>query len=217
MLKRKTCASLALILALGATPAFAQQGNERDEHHPGTAAAPASGTPQQGAAAGMMAGSGGMPMMGMMGPGMMGGGTGQMGMMSAMAGHVEGRIAFLKAELKITDAQLTLWNAVAEAIRANAKSMGPMSGGMMGTMSQPAPLPDRLAAREKMMASGLESLHRLKAAIDPLYASLTDDQKKTADELMTGPMGGGMMAGAMMGSGMMRDGTGGSMMGGGKK
>ena len=60
-------------------------------------------------------------------------GMGGMPMMAAMAGHVEGRLAFLKTELKITDAQLPLWNAVAEAIRANAKSMGRWSGGMMGT------------------------------------------------------------------------------------
>ena len=57
-----------------------------------------------------------------------------------MAGHVEGRLAFLKTELKITDAQLPLWNAVADAIRANAKGMGEMSGGMMGS-SQTAHAP----------------------------------------------------------------------------
>src|SRR5437868_2827142 len=59
-------------------------------------------------------------------------GMGSMPMMAAMAGHVEGRLAFLKTELKITDAQLPLWNAVADAIRANVKSMGEMSGGVMG-------------------------------------------------------------------------------------
>src|SRR6516164_4872740 len=51
------------------------------------------------------------------------------GMPGAMARYVEGRLAFLKTELKITDAQLPLWNAVADAIRANAKSMGDMAGG----------------------------------------------------------------------------------------
>jgi hypothetical protein len=32
-----------------------------------------------------------------------------------MAGHVEGRIAFLKTELKITEAQSPQWNQFAEA------------------------------------------------------------------------------------------------------
>ena len=104
-----------------------------------------------------------------------------------MARHVEGR-AFLKTELKITDAQLPLWNAVADAMRANAKSMGDMAGGMMGG-SQTAALPDKLAMREKMMTAHLEALRKFKAAVDPLYTALSDEQKKTADELLIGPMG----------------------------
>jgi hypothetical protein len=132
-----------------------------------------------------MAGAGGMPMMSMMR--MMMGQDGMSGM-SMMAGHVEGRLAFLKTELKITDAQLPQWNAVADAIRANAKSMSAMSDGMMGA-SQTTTLPDKLALREKTMAAHLEALRRLKAAVDPLYAALSDEQKKTADELLMGPMG----------------------------
>jgi hypothetical protein len=133
-----------------------------------------------------MPGPGGMPMMGMMrmmGPDGMG-----MSMMPAMAGHVEGRLAFLKTELKITDAQLPLWNAVADAIRADAKVMGDMPGGMMGSM-QAATLPEKVAAREKMLTAHLEALHRFKMGVEPLYAALSDGQKKTADELLLGPMG----------------------------
>ena len=132
-----------------------------------------------------MAGASDMPMMGMMRMMMGGDGTTMMG---AMARHVEGRLAFLKTELKITDAQLPLWNAVADAMRANAKSMGDMAGGMMGG-SQTATLPDKLAMREKMMTAHLEALRTFKAAVDPLYAALGDEQKKTADELLIGPMG----------------------------
>jgi hypothetical protein len=47
---------------------------------------------------------------------------GMMGMMG-MADHVEGRIAYLKAELKITEAQMPQWNAFADALRSNAASM----------------------------------------------------------------------------------------------
>ena len=108
--------------------------------------------------------------------------------MSMMAGHVEGRLAFLKTELKITDAQLPLWNAVADAIRANTKTMGGMAEGMIGSM-QTGTLPDKLAAREKLITAHLEALRKFKAALDPLYAALSDDQKKTADEVLIGPMG----------------------------
>ena len=177
----------ALILALAAAPALAQQ-PEHEQHHPGETPPAAAGMRGPGMPGSGMAGTGGMPMMGMMRMMM-----GQDGM-SMMADHVEGRLAFLKTELKITDAQLPLWNAVADAIRANAKSMSEMmSGGIMGSSQTTATLPEKLALHEKMMTTHLEALRRLKAAVDPLYAALGPEQKKSADELLMGPMGMGMM------------------------
>lgn len=186
MRHREFCTALALALALATAPAFAQQ-PEHEQHHP-------AGTPPAASAPGMgagMGGPGGMPMMGMMRMMMGQDGTGGMSM---MAGHVEGRLAFLKTELKITDAQLPLWNAVADAIRANAKSMSEMmSGGMIGSSQTTPTLPEKLALHEKMMTAHLEALRRLKAAVDPLYVALSPEQKKSADELLMGPMGMGMM------------------------
>jgi hypothetical protein len=121
-------------------------------------------------------------------PGMGAGAMPMMDMMRMMEGHAEGRIAFLKTELKITDAQLPLWNAVAEAIRANAKSGMVMMDGIMG-MGQGGKLPDRIAAREKFLTGRLEALRKLKAAVDPLYAALSDEQKKAGDEMLMSPMG----------------------------
>jgi hypothetical protein len=82
------------------------------------------------------------PQGGMMGPGSgtpMMGGPARMGVMGwmGMADHVDGRLAFLKAELKITEAQTSQWNAFSDALRENARRMGGMSatmmqGGMMG-------------------------------------------------------------------------------------
>jgi LTXXQ motif family protein len=189
MNQRKTFLSIALAAALAATGGFAAEA-EHDQHHPGAAPPAAAGNPSA---------SPGMPM-----AGMPGGGAGNMPMMgmmqmmmgqNGMAGHVEGRIAFLKAELKITDAQQPLWNAVAEAIRSNAKDMAGMPHGM-AMMGGSAILPERLAAHEKMMAAHLDRLRRLRTSFDPLYAALSPDQKKTADGLMIGPMG-------VMGMGMM--------------
>jgi hypothetical protein len=83
----------------------------------------------------------------MMGPGMMGsngmmGGGMHMGMMgwggqatqmcTMMTGHVEGRLAYLKAELKITPAQETLWTPFADAVRANAQTMAARCNAMVG-------------------------------------------------------------------------------------
>jgi hypothetical protein len=183
MLHRKICTSFVLALALAAVPALAEE-PKTDPHHPAAAAAPVPGMPM-GMGGGQMSGAGGMPMMEMMRVMM---GQDGMGGMRMMAEHVEGRVAFLKAELKITDAQLPQWNAFAQALRDNATSMQGMRGGMTA-MNQAATLPDKLTAREKMMSARLEAVRKLKAAAEPLYAALSADQKKTADEIMVSPMG----------------------------
>jgi len=171
---------LILFLGLLASPALAQQ-QAHPEHHPSATPTPEAAMPSQA----MPGGSSMMGMMRMMGEGGMGG----MPMMAAMAGHVEGRLAFLKTELKVTDAQLPLWNTFAQVVRDNAKAMEDMMpGGMMGA-GQSATLPDKLAMREKMITAHLEGLRKLKTAVDPLYAALSDEQKKTADEIMLTPMG----------------------------
>ena len=55
--------------------------------------------------------------------------------------------------------------------------------------TQASTLPDKLATREKILTGRLEALRKLKAAVDPLYPAFSDEQKKTADELLIGPMG----------------------------
>ncbi|WP_156898244.1 Spy/CpxP family protein refolding chaperone [Methylocapsa acidiphila] len=47
---------------------------------------------------------------------------GMMVHMTAMASHADERLAALKTELKITDAQVPLWNGFADAIRSVAKA-----------------------------------------------------------------------------------------------
>lgn len=123
---------------------------------PGTTApAPAPAVPGQG-------GAGQAPAMGMMGggTGMMGGDMGAMmqRMMPMMRGmmaqrgmermdgpmgmmaprRVEGRIAFLRTELQITEAQTPAWNAFADVLRAQARGMEAMRSRMMGGGAMPA-------------------------------------------------------------------------------
>jgi len=95
-------------------------------------------------------------------------GGGPMGMMMGMADHTEGRIAFLRRELKITDAQMPQWNAFAEALRANARRMSGMhetmmQGGMMNHGNAPMSAPDRLDRMERAMTAMLEGLKEMKA------------------------------------------------------
>jgi hypothetical protein len=114
------------------------------------------------------------------------GAGGEMRMMPSE--HAEGRIAFLKAELGITEAQLPQWNAFADALRTSAKTMRTAMGNMQGGM--PEGLPAKLDAMTAMMTARLEALKTTAAATKALYAVLTDAQKKTADELVMSPMGG---------------------------
>jgi hypothetical protein len=177
MPNRKICITLALILTLAASPVLGAEA-ESDPHHPaGAAAAPNSSMMSDCM---MSETESGMPMMRMM--------MGQDGIRRMMAEHIEGRLAFLKTELKVTDAQLPLWNAFAQAMRNNAAAMQAMPHMMMGK-NKAATLPDKLAARETMLAAQLEAVRNLKTAIDPLYMALDSDQKKIADEIMLGPMG----------------------------
>ncbi|HUC52072.1 MAG TPA: Spy/CpxP family protein refolding chaperone [Xanthobacteraceae bacterium] len=138
---------------------------------------------------------------GMMGPAMMGNGAGWMGswmmagagsgqaMCNAMAGHIEGRLGYIKAELKITDAQESLWNAYAAAARDNANTMIARCTTMMSQRGSQVSLPDRLDENEQLMAAQLDAVRAMNKALKPLYAALNDTQKQAADQLFWGPMG----------------------------
>lgn len=124
----------------------------------------------------------GMGHEGMMGPGMM---------MCHMGGHVEGKLAYLKAELKITEAQMPQWNAFADAFRANGQKMAQHCGMMKehGGAMMSADVVERLNMMEQHMTMHLESLRAIKATLQPLFTVLSDEQKKTANDILKGPMG----------------------------
>lgn len=98
--------------------------------------------------------------------------------------HVEGRIAYLKAELKITNAQEPQFDHVAQAMRDNAKAMDQAFAQMRGDRSQPQNAVERLETRSRFAELRAQASQRYLNAFKPLYASLSDQQKKTADELL---------------------------------
>lgn len=168
------------VLAVVMSPALAQVNPPRSEGTPVRAPA--------GMGPGMMMG----PMMGMMCPG---------------GAHTEGRLAFLKAELRITDAQETAWNTYADAVRAIDQKAASRSGvrggpgcgvmgrgpGMMGgwmMMQQGGrrmPAPEALEQRVQLMEACLSDVKDLQAATAKLYSALDEKQKTTADELLGMP------------------------------
>jgi hypothetical protein len=225
---------VGLLLATVSTASWAQSPANHEAHHPDEKEAPAAAQPapppgqpgtmgqgMMGGPQGMMGGrgmmGGNMPMgnmmqmMGMMGQS--GAETGCAGMSGmAIIDRVEGRIAFLKTELKITDAQSVAWNAFADALRTNARSLGEVRASIMpqaGAGQQG--LIDRLALQEKWLAARVEGTRAIKSALTNLVSTLSDEQKKTADELLAPHIGMGAMARAMqsgqMGPGQMQPGA----------
>lgn len=195
----------------------------QDPHHPNQAAAPGQkqssakrpGSSEAGSHSGMM-----MPgcemMMGMMR-------QGGMGMLDSvmpgmqMSEHVEGRIAFLRAEIEITDAQAQVWNDFANALRDAAKKLNETRGAMgMKMGAQAVTIVQRLDQQEAWYAARLDGIRALKVPFTRLYAALSDDQKKATDRLlgphlgfmpMAGMSMGGMQSGGMSPGGMPMGGT----------
>ena len=184
----KTRLTLAAIALVGSV-AIVNAQTTADPHHPAgpaSSAMPAAAPTMPGMDMGKMMQGGMRPGMGM-GMGMsMSMGMG-MGMMMPAA-HIEGHVAFLKAELAITDAQLPQWNAVADVMRANAKGMHDGMAKMMQT-GMPTTAPARGDAMVQMMSMHLDGMKAMLSPGKALYAVLTDAQKKLADEMTSGPMG----------------------------
>jgi hypothetical protein len=162
IMKRFLTVALISAIGLGAGPALAQQGQQQ--------------MPTMGYAMGQgMMGSGNMGMMGQMGMGP--------AMMADFGPMVEGRLAYMKAELAITDAQTATWDSYASAAKARATTMHGVRTAMLEAMQSGSAI-ERLDAHTKAMESMVESLKALRPATEALYKALSDDQKKKADLLL---------------------------------
>ena len=96
---------------------------------------------------------------------------------------VEGRIAFLKAQLKITPAQEAEWQRVESAMRENAKMLDQT---ITTTRQNPSNMGavQRLELREQFAKVRVDNDARLLAAFKPLYASLSPEQQQMANQLV---------------------------------
>ena len=135
----------------------------------------------------------GMSGPGISGPGMAGPGMGKdahqgPGQVCHIVGsghHMDGTLAFLKAELKISSKQAAAWDAFAAAFTAERSDE---HGGMKheGKKEQKgsASLPERMAHHEHMMEMQLAQMKKMHAAIGALHATLGEHEKHLADELI---------------------------------
>lgn len=135
---------------------------------------------------GMM--GGGCPTMGMMGHGRMG--RGMMGNHSKMGAMVAGRLAYLKSELNITDAQSEAWEGYADAVTSRVQTMKGMRQNMHAVMQNGGAI-ERMEARIATMETMVEAMKAVSPATKELYSNLSEEQRKIADNLI------GMDCGAM--------------------
>jgi len=184
--------TLAPLTALGlllAAPASAQT-PAPDPHHP--AGAPATGVPTAPGMTMPMMGGGMMPMMGqMMGGGMMGMQAGQQGMMSwdhpmmgMMITHSVGLLAFLEAELGITEAQSHAWTVYTEQLKPLIKKHQDAMQMMLSPGAKPRNWIERLTDSEAAVSEHLEAMKKIRPAATALYEALSAEQKQKADALM---------------------------------
>ncbi|TPL12888.1 Spy/CpxP family protein refolding chaperone [Mesorhizobium sp. B2-4-11] len=139
---------------------------------------------------------------------------GQWGMNGPMGGYdsdetldrIDGRLAFLKTELKISDEQTPTWDELAGVIRNTAETHNALMLAMMKEFQDgdflKMPLPERLAYQQTHLEARLEQVKSIRTSVEKLYAALNDEQKKAADEIVL----------PMMGMGMGRSGFGAGMM-----
>lgn len=97
--------------------------------------------------------------------------------------RIDGQVAYLKAELKITPAQAAQWAAVEKAMRDAAAGRKAMREQAKADRDKPKTSVERLKAREKFAAARAEQAKTFVAAYEPLYNAMNDEQRKAADEL----------------------------------
>jgi protein CpxP len=103
--------------------------------------------------------------------------------------RVESRITELKSALKITAAQEPQWSAFADTLRKQARAGDDRVKAHRARAdkgAQPAPVTaiQRLEQRQAFMKEASARMDEILATARPLYAALSPEQQKIADDLM---------------------------------
>ena len=101
---------------------------------------------------------------------------------AATQAAVEERIRTLQSQLGITEAQMPLWNAFAQAMRENAASTDALFAQRAGSVATMSAV-ENMHSYAQIARAYADNTERLATAFDSLYASLTDTQKQAADTL----------------------------------
>jgi LTXXQ motif family protein len=192
----------AIVLIAGMTQSLAQQPNPGITP-PGGMMMPPGMQPPGGMMmppmqppAGMMPPGGMMPPAGMMPFGDMTGRAGQVMMMTACpmlaltpsnqaVSFTDTRIASLGTELAIKDNQKAAWDAYTDVVKRELQGTQGVWQTMQKVLDAKTPV-ERLDAHVAAMESRLAALRKIKPALASFYTTLSSEQKKKADEVLTG-------------------------------
>jgi hypothetical protein len=105
--------------------------------------------------------------------------------------YMEDYLTFLRNTLRISDAQRPLWNRFEDTLRQNMRARAAERPVPRDPRAGPLPLPDRLDQRRARLDAERAHLAATEAALRPLYAALTEEQRRIADvELAPGRLAG---------------------------
>jgi len=93
---------------------------------------------------------------------------------------VDAKIADLHGKLRITEAQATQWAAVAQVMRDNDKSYGQLVMEKRQNETTMTAIED-LRAYQQIAEAHADGVKKLVAAFEPLYDSMSPEQKAIAD------------------------------------
>jgi Spy/CpxP family protein refolding chaperone len=105
------------------------------------------------------------------------------GGMTGMTGG--GCVEFAKSGLAITDAQKGAWDAYAKALNDTPSGLSAMKDSMMSAMSGGKTSVEQLDAQITATENRIKALKELRPLAAALYAALSADQKKKADQMLS--------------------------------
>ncbi len=97
--------------------------------------------------------------------------------------RLEGRVAFLRSELHITDGQAPAWEIFAAALRSGREHLDAARTALQASTTGADPMA-RLESFENHLTSRTEAIRRTRLAFNALYSQLDDAQKQVATTTM---------------------------------
>jgi len=99
---------------------------------------------------------------------------------SDLEARVEGRLAYAKTLLGITDSEAAAWKAYEDVSRANVQRLHMARQAMLTAEQLGSPI-DRMQAQTNMMQAQLDARKALQPVTEALYKALTHEQRERAD------------------------------------